>query len=353
MKQVLVIFFSYRSVSSPTEIRVLFIFLISIVLGGCGLFDSPGNATSGFDEILNKAPFQSLTDSINKAPQDARLLLRRAELLSQHNQHDIAYYDYKKSWELASEENTAIYYSANLFLTGRNKEAVTLLKLCSEKYPANADFKRRLGEAYIQTGQRTAALALYDDILKTDSVNFEALYEKGMLYTQLKDTIKAIKTLEQSFRVQPVLQTGLALANLYAETKNANVLPLCDALQKRDTAREFVDPIFLKGLYYSNTRQYEKAIAEFDLCMNRDYRFIESYIEKSIILYEQKKYKAALENLQYASAINFVNPDVYYWTGRCLEAEGKKEEALDNYYKALSFDRSFTEAREAISRLQK
>ncbi len=87
--------------------------------------------------------------------------------------------------------------------------------------------------------------------------------------------------------------------------------------------------------------------------MNRDYRFIEAYIEKSIIQYEQKNYKAAMENLAYASAINYTNPDVYYWQGRCQEAEGKKEEALDNYYKALSLDRSFTEAREAIKRLKK
>ncbi len=336
-----------------TNFWVLTLFVISVALSGCGLFDSPGNATSGFDEVLNKIPFKNLTDSIANAPQDASLLFRRAELLSQNNQHDIAYYDYKKSWELNPAETTAVYYASNLFLTGRNKEAVTLLKLCTEKFPGNPDFKRRLGEAYLQTGQRKEALLLYDDILKKDSANFEALYEKGMLYIQLKDTVSAIAYIEQSFRMQPILQTGLALANLYAETKNAKVLPLCDALQKKDTAREFVDPIFLKGVFYSNTKQYEKAIAEFDLCMNRDYRFIEAYIEKSIIQYEQKNYKAAMENLAYASAINYVNPDVYYWQGRCQEAEGKKEDALDNYYKALSLDRSFTEARDAIKRLKK
>lgn len=348
MKQV-----TYRSVSTPTEIWVLTLLLISVAICSCGLFDSPGNTTSGFDEVLNKAPFKSLTDSISDAPKDAGLLFRRAELLSQNNQHDIAYYDYKKSWELNPEETTAIFYSSNLFLTGRNKEAVNLLKACIGKYPTSPDFKRRLGEAYIQSGQRNDALALYDDILKSDSSNFEALYEKGMLYTQLNDTVNAILTLEKSYKIQPVLQNGLALANLYAETKNPRVLSLCDVLQKKDTAREFVDPVFIRGVYYSNTKQYDKALAEFETCVMRDYRFIEAYIERSIILYEQKNYKAAMDNLNYASEINYANPDVYFWKGRCLEAEGKKEEALDNYYKALTFDRGFTEAREAIKRLRK
>jgi tetratricopeptide (TPR) repeat protein len=355
MKQVI-----YRSVpayrtgrSSPTEIQILVIFLISIAVYGCGLLDSPGDNTSGFDEVLNKAPFKSLTDSISNAPKDAGLLFRRAELLSQNNQHDIAYYDYKKSWEISPQEATAFFYSSNLFLTGRNKEAVNLLKSCIDKYPTNPDFKRRLGEAYIQSGQRNEALTLYDNILKADSSNFEALYEKGMLYTQLSDTINAILTLEKSYKIQPILQNGLALANLYAETKNAKVLPLCDVLQKKDTAREFVDPIFIRGVYYSNTKQYDKALAEFETCVMRDYRFIEAYIEKSIILYGQKNYKAAMDNLNYASEINYANPDVYFWKGRCLEAQGKKEEALDNYYKALTFDRGFAEAREAIKRLKK
>jgi tetratricopeptide (TPR) repeat protein len=345
--------FICRSASSTTKIKFLAIFLIFSSLSSCGLFDSPATTTSGFDEVLNKAPFKGITDSISKAPQDAALLFKRAELLSQNNQHDIAYYDYKKSWEISPNEATAIYYSSNLFLTARNKEAVNLLKSCIEKYPTNPDFKRRLGEAYIQAGQRNEALTLYDDILKADSANFEALYEKGMLYSQLKDTFNAIATLEKSFGIQPVLQNGLALANMYAETKNSKVLALCDFLQKKDTAREFVDPVFLKGLYYSNTKQYDKALAEFEVCVMRDYRFIQAYIEKGIIHYEQKNYKLAMDNLNYATEINFADPDVYFWKGRCMEAQNKTEEALDNYYKALSFDRGFTEAKEAIKRLKK
>ncbi len=332
--------------------RILFYIVCLLAAGfsSCGLLGE--KSVNGFDEILQQPPFKSISDSIEKSPSDADLMLRRAELLTQNNQHDIAYYDYKKSWELKPAESTALLFASNLFLTGRSKDAVELLKKTTLLYPSNTEFMRRLGEAYTQTGNSKEALALYDELLKKDSSNFEALYEKGMLYTQMKDTVSAIAVLEKSYYRQPVLQNGLALASLYAETRNSKVLALCDALQQRDTARDFTDPVFLKGVYYSNIKDYPKAIALFDEAIGRDWRFIEPYIEKGIIFFEQKNYDEALKTFQFATNISYTNSDNYYWMGRCYEAIGKKDEAIDYYYKALAFDKNFTEAKEAIKRLK-
>lgn len=331
---------------------ILFYVLCLPALLVCGCNMSGSKSANGFDETLQQPPFKSISDSIEKNPSDAGLLLRRAELLTQNNQHDIAYYDYKKSWQLQPSESSALLFVSNLFLTGRNKDAIELLKKSVQLYPANMEFMRRLGEAYTQAGNTKDALALYDDLLKKDSSNFEALYEKGLLYAQIKDTANAIAILEKAYSLQPILQNGLALANLYAETKNEKVITLCDALQQRDTASDFVDPIFLKGVYYSNIKDYPKAIALFDEAINRDWRFIEPYIEKGIILFQQKNYDEALKTFQFATNVSYTNADNYYWMGRCYEAINKNEEAIDYYYKALTFDKDFKEAKEAIKRLK-
>jgi tetratricopeptide (TPR) repeat protein len=39
--------------------------------------------------------------------------------------------------------------------------------------------------------------------------------------------------------------------------------------------------------------------------------------------------------------------------GKCYEAIGKKDEAIDYYYKALTFDKNFKEARDAVNRMKK
>src|SRR6267378_4246971 len=143
--------------------------LMAVACAGCGLFDKTGN---GFNEVLSEPPFKTISDSIDQFPNNATLLLQRAELLSQNNHHDIAYYDYKKSWELRPTEGTAMAFTSNLFLNGRNKEAIDLLKGCIAKYPANTAFMRRLAEAYTQSGKGAEAIGLYDDLLHKDSVNF-------------------------------------------------------------------------------------------------------------------------------------------------------------------------------------
>ena len=332
--------------------RIFFYFTSLLITVVCSCNMTANNPANGFNETFQQPSFKPISDSIEKSPSDAGMLLRRAELLTQNNLHDIAYYDYKKSWQLQPSEESALLFVSNLFLTGRNKDAVELLKKCIPLYPSNAAFTRRLGETYIQTGNTKEALGLYDELLKTDTANFEAMYEKGLLYAQTKDTVSAIALLEKAYHRQPILQSGLALANLYAETKNVKVIALCNALQERDTARDFVDPVFLKGVYYTNIKDYTKAIALFDEAINRDWRFIEPYIEKGIIFFDQKNYDEALKTFQFATNISYTNADNYYWMGRCYEAIGKKDEAIDYYYKALTFDKNFKEAREAVGRLK-
>lgn len=167
------------------------------------------------------------------------------------------------------------------------------------------------------------------------------------------DTSALIKSLEKSFSLQPTVNTGLALANLYAETKNEKTIALCNALLAKDSARELTDAVFIKGIYYANINKQEEAIQLFEECINRDWKFIEAYIEKGIIQYHDNNITEALKTFQLATKVSNTYPDGYYWTAHCFEKLGKKQEAIDNYYRALALDKDFTEAAEAIKRIDK
>ena len=326
--------------------------VISISLGACNLFDKKVERVVVDKDILEKAPFAALTDSISNNRKDAGIYFRRGELLSQNNQHELAYSDYKKSWELQTDENTAIAYVANMFMLGKSDEALSFLKVCVRKFPNNPLFARRLSETYVQTGRSKEALEQYDKLLSENSEDFESWYEKGMLLAETGDTVNAIQALERSFVLQPIQLSGLALANLYAETKNPNTLLVCDALLKRDTAHEAIDPVFIKGIYYNNIHEPDRAIEQFDECIKRDWKFTEAYIEKGITQFQQKNMDAALKTFELAATVSNTYPDAYYWQGRCYEAIGKKEDALNNYVRALSLDKSFVQARQGIERLR-
>ncbi len=302
--------------------------------------------------VLDKPPYAILTDSLEKFPDNTTLLLRRADLLSQNNQHELANLDYRNAWKRDSSELVAMPLISNLLLLGKHNEAIKLLETSVRKFPDNPEFRRRLSEAYFQAGKSKEALTQYDNLLQADSMNFEAWYEKALLLVEMGDTTAAIDALARSYSLQPLTMNGLALANLYAETKNPLAVAVADDLIRKDSLTT-LDPVYVKGIYYSNTQQYPQALEQFELCIRTDWKFTDAYIEKGIILYEQKNIDEALQTFKMATTVSPVNADAYYWQGRCYEAAGKKEEAMDNYLRAYSLDRDFPQAKDAIERLRK
>ncbi len=305
------------------------------------------------EKVLGSQPYAGLTDSIKQFPQNQDLYLERAILLSQNNRHELAMADYKKAWELKPEEQVALLYVSNLMLVNKPETAVNLLKECIAKWPANPDLHRRLSEIYTQVGEIKKAIDQYDEWALQDSTNFEVWYEKGVLLTQLKDTPAAIAALEHAYRLAPINYNGVPLASLYGATLNPKVITVCDNLLRKDTSDVTKDLLYLKGSYYSDTKQYDKAIHEFNECINRDWKFTDAYIEKGIVLHDLKKYDSALKVFTTAATVTNTSPDAWYWMARCEEALGKKDQALVNYERALALDKDFIEAREGIMRLKK
>lgn len=304
------------------------------------------------EAILQSPPFATVTDSIRRFPSDATLFARRALLLSQHDHHELATSDYLRAYELQPEEPMALQYVNNLLLVNRHRDAISFLKQCLQTWPGNIDMHRRLSEIYEQTGQTAKAVQQYDELLRHDSLDFEAWYNKGILLSQLKDTAGAIQALERSFAIQPVYFNGATLAGYYAHALDPRTPALCDQLIAKDVAGELPDAHFIKGLYYSYTQQYDSAMAQFNEALRRDWRFADAHIEKGIIQFEQKQYDAALQTFTTAANVVNTNPDAYYWMGRCYEETGNKELALINYERALALDRTFDEAREGLRRVR-
>jgi tetratricopeptide (TPR) repeat protein len=304
-------------------------------------------------EILRSALYRGITDSINRDPENPGLYLTRAMRLSQNKQLELATEDYRKSWELSQDQGIALEYVSNLLLTNRVQQAFTLLNECIVKFPENPDFRRRLAEVYSETESTEKAIQQYDTILQNDPENFEAWYDKGTLLAKIYDTAGAINALERSFALQPVSYSGLALATLYSYTKNPKALEICDLLIARDTSGSQTDAVFAKGLYYTETRQYDKAIAQFDECIRRDWKLTDAYIEKGIIFYSRKQLDTALSVFNMSVTVSNTNADGYFWIGRCYEEKGDTSKAIENYERALSLDKNFPEAARRLVELKK
>lgn len=327
----------------------LYIFLFLLIL--CAACNN-NNSSSPYDEILSQPLFSSITDSIRKEPNRDDLYFRRAVLLNKNNLPEPALADFRKAWSLAKEEVYAVGVS-NILLEKKPDSAVVFLNEAIKEIPNSLFLQISLARSYDALNKTDDALKVCNAMLEKEPAQVNALLLKADLLEKKGDTANMIVALEKAYSIIPFnREISNKLAYQYAESKNVKALAVADSLISKDSLNIHAEPYYVKGMYYSNINDKAKAIQLFDATIKRDHRFLNAYIEKGKILFDQKKTNEALKTFQLANTITPSFPDAWYWIGRCQEVLGDKAEAKQNYEKAYELDNTFIEAKEAAEKIK-
>jgi tetratricopeptide (TPR) repeat protein len=182
----------------------------------------------------------------------------------------------------------------------------------------------------IITSQVEDTLEMLDLQIAKDSLNPELWKMQYQLLILRKDTMAALRSLRHYNYLAPEDGDGwLEMAWLLANSKNPGALIITDSLLRVKDDMIKTRARYIRGIYFSNINQDDQAIREFDSTIIHNYTFIDAYIEKGIILHDQKKYAEALKTFQQAFKIVNNNPELYYWIGKSYEGLGNKVEAAD------------------------
>lgn len=228
-----------------------------------------------------------------------------------------------------------------------------IIEKAIKAYPDSLQLIAKLADLQEENGQLDLALSTIDKGLQRDSTAAIFHNRKASLLLSKGDTSGAISGLLKSLSYAPE-QTDIhvELGFLYAAQKKKNALMVADfLLTQTDQPALQTQARFMKGVYYVNTGDKKNALLNFNECIINDYTFIDAYMEKGILLYNDKKYSDAQKSFEKALTISNTHAEAYFWTGKCLEALNKKEEALDYYKKTIGLDGKITEAAEGIKRL--
>ena len=218
------------------------------------------------------------------------------------------------------------------------------------EFPDSLLLKEKLIQYFRDNSNYGQAIDETGEALKKDSNNERLWYIKATLLSENDDTLQAIKAWEKTIAINPNPEYMLALGTLYAFTKNPSALSVSDSLMLPGINAKN-QALFIKGLYYNSTGDKLKAIQLFDTCISLDYTNTLAYREKAIAEYDLGKYTDALKTLQLVLVVKKTYDEAYYWTGRCFEKLGKKEEAIDNYKQALVLSPDYVEAKDALAKL--
>lgn len=220
------------------------------------------------------------------------------------------------------------------------------------KYPDSTALRVKLVNALDSAGAMKLALAQMDSLIKRDSANFGIWFHKAQLSEKVSDTIMALNAYQKAASIYPSPDALLSMANIYAEKKDVQAIRLCDEVEALRLGREYLAHCsFIKGVYYARTGELVKAFASFDRCIGNDYQYMEAYMEKGFLYFDNQQPDKAITVFESALEIRPTYADASYWLAKCMEQKGEKENAIVQYQKALVLDPNIEEAKEALKRL--
>lgn len=218
--------------------------------------------------------------------------------------------------------------------------------------PANSNLRLQLAYALDSIGQPALAIAQMDSLVKRDSTNESYWLSRGSIAEDAQDTTKAIESYARALHINESAGGMLKLANLYAEKKNPRALLICGRVKDLALGKEFdANAAFIAGIYYARTGDRNAALQKFDESIGENYTFMEAYIEKGMVYFDNHQYDEALKVFNFAATINNLYADAYYYQARCYEMMNKKDSAILRFKQSLGLDKGLKEAHTALKRL--
>jgi len=327
--------------------RTILAYAIVCILTACGA------NTEKNDPVLERPPYAVWTDSIRQFPRQSSYYYERGKLFVRNNDSAHAVRDLEKAFSIAEEPDYAIVLSSFWLDHGQPDSARAVIRPALGRFPYNQLLRGNLFTSFFGEGRYEDAMRVTDSALAYDSASAGNWYNRAMAEDALRDSAGALRSLERAYRLDSVDATlTYELANRYADAGNPAALAICERIiRQQEQTQKKPDPYTIKGIYYANTGKPAEAIACFDQSIAIEYTFLQAYLEKGTLLFKLHKYADALKVFGLSTTVDNTFADGYYWTGRCQQELGQLKDARLNYQRALAFDKRFTEAREALRKI--
>jgi tetratricopeptide (TPR) repeat protein len=259
---------------------------------------------------------------------------------------------------------------SNLFGQNNQKDLANTLPSLTEK-SFNSISERGINFGKVQK--------YYENILKRDSTNYDALTNLGVICHQADEEDKALEFFEKAVKFHP--QKARAYHNLgilYSQIDRID-----DAVFYLNRAAELdpQNPASLRqlGVIYLYKEMYQQSINQFDKALWRNINDIESRLGKSLaywkieeydfalaeiykmenlgikfdrmelllanIYYFKKKYNTAIKYAKADEVLNSKKPEGHYLLGLLYDLQGEKEKAkfeFDEAFKIFGQSRDMT-----------
>lgn len=334
--------------------KYLILILSLPVLFSCQSDTTNQQDTKGADSSLYTEMVLPLTDSIRQFPNNEGLYFRRALMLF-NTDPALAQKDFEKAAQLkpAVTDFWAGAGEAALILE-RYPQAIAHFQKALEIAPGYPYLQYRLAAAMIDNKQYTSADSLATVLAASAGTRDKAFYLKARIAEDNKDTSQAIQHLTTAIAaggMQSDYDAVMELGDLLQSRRSAEAITYYKLAAKLDSVN--ADPLLAMAESYILAGKQADAIVAYKNSILADPDNESAYMALGRINFKQQQWQEAFRYFNMAAKVSPANAEAYYYRAQCHEKLGRKDEAFDDYVKAMSFRKDYPEAKAALDKLKK
>lgn len=330
--------------------RNFLIVSLLVLAVGCKQKTARGNFNLNLPAYQDPA-IKEVTQKLEGNPDNGDLYFRRGLLLHRNGEDTLAILDFKEA--IHCDSTNAEYYSSVGDLLFEHKDingSLPFLKKAIELNPKDPTAHLKVAKLLLFLKDYKQAFYEINIVLRQNSMVPEAYFLKGMIYKDLKDTTRSLSSFLTAVQVDPNNKDALQqLGLIYSARNDSTALRYFENAYRVDTGDVF--PLYSKGMFFQDHKQFEKAKKEYTNCVLHDPNFSDAYFSIGWILMQQDSLEKAWRHFDIVTRIEPSAADAYYNRGLCSEMMNRNKEALEDYKQALVFNKNYQEAQNAVKRL--
>ncbi len=305
-------------------------------------------------DTMYSADIRSVSEKINKSPNNAELYYKRANTFYFESNIKQAILDIDFAISIDSINPLYEFKRAEFLISGdtaNSKEAIKSFKKSLRLKPNYVEAMLAYGKLLIARQSYEEAEKIYFNCNKIDPSNPATYFYLGLMAKEMKDTTKALALFEKTLVYDGNYYDAIMqLGDYYAFKNDAKALVFYDRAMAINPYSE--EPLYAKGLYLQKNNQYKDAAFIYEQVAKMNPGHILCRYNLAYINAFFKNYKIASDILDETLELDKTNADAYALRGLMKEKLNNHTGAMMDYQNALQLDKNQKAAEEGLKRLK-
>ena len=198
------------------------------------------------------------------------------------------------------------------------------------------------GIKYQSKGYLKEALLKYEEVLRIDKQNFDALHLTGIILYQLKKYDNALYFIEKAIELKKIAEIYCNKGMILKAMSRLDEALTCynEALRLKNN---YIEAYYNKANLLKERGFFHEAINNYNLALEINKNIPEAYVNRGVAMQELKLYEEAIESYNFAIKYKVEYSEAYANRGVAQNSLRKYSDALESYDLALKYNPNFSE----------